>query len=715
MIDGRTNPDRSAEEVAREETERKAELFKWADDLAHKVIEAVKADVAFQFLEGDADDDEQLSTLDLAGDYDPIVDEAAGVRLSDAIRHAAERFRLPGKEKALRQIYDSALRRKWRDEDHQLHSELKGTEYGRSYMTTRHGVWFRLNVGGIEELAVWRRIAKTRVDLEALSHDTTPQLNYRLRVLVTGEDIGQIAVDIPAEYLGRDAHRAIVILKQRGVHVVESKEARSRLAKFLQRRPRKRIVRAPSTGWFERPRGHWVFVLPDEVLGATNKTNIILDGVTGGSGYGFRRSRSVGEWGTHVAIPLARNSNAVLAVGMMLAAPLLRWADEPGGGFHFYGFSKAGKTLVMAIGQSVWGRPFIPGSGDANAFGYDWDSTSARLEERAVLRNDVGLSLDGIEGGNIKAIASSVYTLASGQGRGRMRQREAAFNVMLLSTGEISVAQLLGDERAGRLVRLSDIPAEVASGTAFETFRPDAAGQQFYPAVRENHGEVGYVFLKYLVDQTPKKFKPRLDAERKAFLAQPAVAEIHERAHPQVISVINRFALVYAALVMGISAQILPWSLAEINAGVTACMQRWLNQRGNIDTAAELVQKIDRIRRAFAVTVSDRLIRLTSGRGRIVPASPADQSKMDAMDAANQSKTGAADLFDGYVKDGRILLLPEAWERLWHGLDRDEVKKYLLNRGWLILGPGGKASISERVKSGEPTVRVYELAPSFIE
>jgi hypothetical protein len=224
------------------------------------------------------------------------------------------------------------------------------------------------------------------------------------------------------------------------------------------------------------------------------------------------------------------------------------------------------------------------------------------------------------------------------------------------------------------------------------------------PAVRENHGEVGYVFLRYLVDQTPKRFKPRLDAECKAFLVQPVVAEIIARAHSQVISVINRFALVYAALVMGISAQILPWSVAEINAGVIACMQRWLNQRGNIDTAAELVQKIERIRQAFGVTAQDRLIHLKSdSRGRIVPASPADQSKMNAPDQ-----------FDGYIKDERILLTVAAWERLWHGLDLSAVKKYLLDRGWLIPGPD-KTAVVERIKSGEPAVRLYELAPSFIE
>jgi hypothetical protein len=469
--------ERSADEIAREETELKAKLSEWADNLAEKVIEVVKEDSALPFLEGDNDDDEQLGPFDLTGEYDPIVEAASGSRLSDSIKQAVEKFRkFRQSEQALRRLYVIALKRKWKEQPQQTHKELNGATYGRSYMASRHGVWVRIGVAGLEEPHIWRRIAKTRIDLEAMSYDTTPQCNWQHRYLITGET-GQFFVDIDAEHTGKDANPAIKILMRRGVHVVESREARKHIAKFLQRRPRKRIVRAPRTGWFEWPRGSWVFVLPDEVLGATDKVRIILDGVTGDSGYGFRRGRSVGEWGTHVAVPLAHNSNVVLAVGTMLAAPLLHWADEPGGGFHFYGFSKAGKTLVMAIGQSVWGRPFIPGSGDANAFGYDWDSTSARIEERAVLRNDVGLSLDGIEGGNANAVASAIYTLASGQGRGRMRQREASFNLMLLSTGEVSIAQFLNEVRAGQMVRLSDIPAEVAPGTAFETFRPDAAGQ----------------------------------------------------------------------------------------------------------------------------------------------------------------------------------------------------------------------------------------------
>jgi len=88
---------------------------------------------------------------------------------------------------------------------------------------------------------------------------------------------------------------------------------------------------------------------------------IILDGTSRSGGYGFHRAGTSEEWRNHVAIPLIGNSNVVLAAGTMLAAPLLRWADEPAGGFHFDGESKIGKTLASAIGQSIWGKPFVPG------------------------------------------------------------------------------------------------------------------------------------------------------------------------------------------------------------------------------------------------------------------------------------------------------------------------------------------------------------------
>ena len=608
----------------------------------------------------------------------------------------------------LRQLHLRARKAKWekyKEQGKKIPSEPTGNRHGRTpYLTNRHGVWVGLDIGGLDDIPVWRRIAKTCVEPEALSYDTTRRRNLQHRYLVTGET-GQLSVDIPAEHLGKKADRAINTLVRHGVHIVELQQARQHLAQFLRYRPRKRIIRAPHTGWFEW-RGHCVFVLPDEVLGATEKMNIMLDGIAA-DGHGFHRVGTSEQWRQHIAIPLGRNSNVVLAVGTMLAAPLLRWADELAGGFHLDGDSKIGKTLIGAAGQSVWGRPFAPGAG-SDVFGYTWASTANALEERAALRNDVGLYLDEIGVGDPKAIKTAIYALAGGLGKGRMRQRQLAFNILILSTGEKSVVQVLGDDvRAGQMVRLTDIPAEVQAGSAFEQFPAEqiaAVGRQFYAATRDYHRAVGHDWLQHLVHLGPEDIKQHVNRLRDAWLAQPAVTEITALAHPQVVSVVNRFALVAAALTMAIEAKILPWSQADTDAAIIACMQRWLNQRGNLNTADELQREIEHRLRILAATIDDQFIHLSIEGRRLVPASAADAHKM-----------GRADEFDGYVKNGHILMTPEAWQRRWAGLSVEDVNKHLLKTGLLIPDRQGKASRVEKYNGDAKAKRFYVLTPAFID
>jgi hypothetical protein len=68
-----------------DETKEKARLLAWLDDIATKVITAVKEDAALQL--HDRVDDEEV---DLKGKYDPIVDATTALRLSDAIAQFAQ-------------------------------------------------------------------------------------------------------------------------------------------------------------------------------------------------------------------------------------------------------------------------------------------------------------------------------------------------------------------------------------------------------------------------------------------------------------------------------------------------------------------------------------------------------------------------------------------------------------------------------------------------
>ena len=251
-------------------------MLRWADDIASKVIAAAREDAGLPFL--DDLNDEELGSLDLNGqEYDPIVDEKTGARLSDAIEEFAEKLRekIKEPEKVLRRLYMSALKAKWKEQKKEIPTDPTGTHYGKNYMVNRHGVWTRLNAGGAD-LYVWRRIVRTRIDPEALSRDTSPQRNWRHRYRVTDET-GQFPVEIGNEHLAKKADHAIRTLMRRGVHVVETREARQHLATFLRYKPRDRIIRVPRTGWYEVKKDRWVFVLPTETLGNVGNVEIVLD------------------------------------------------------------------------------------------------------------------------------------------------------------------------------------------------------------------------------------------------------------------------------------------------------------------------------------------------------------------------------------------------------------------------------------------------------
>src|SRR5262249_39458293 len=153
---------------------------------------------------------------------------------------------------------------------------------------------------------------------------------------------------------------------------------------------------------------------------------------------------------------------------------------------------------------------------------------------------------------------------------------------------EKSLVQFIGPNlQEGARKRLVDVPAEVQPGSAFERIPRDqihVEGKRFFNAVRHQHGAVGLAWQRHLVKLSQEMTKADLNRHRESFLALPEVAVVTERAHPQVRAVVNRFALYAAALRMAIQGELLPWSIPQADAGIVACMVRWVAQRGNVDT-----------------------------------------------------------------------------------------------------------------------------------
>ena len=85
---------------------------------------------------------------------------------------------------------------------------------------------------------------------------------------------------------------------------------------------------------------------------------------------------------------------------------------------------------------------------------------------------------------------------------------------------------------------------------------------------------------------------------RDEWLKLPAVAAVQAKSSIQVHAILNRFALVAAALRMAIEAKLLPWSSDETDRGVAACMARCLGSRnGRLDLTGEVLGATEQIRR----------------------------------------------------------------------------------------------------------------------
>ena len=99
-------------------------------------------------------------------------------------------------------------------------------------------------------------------------------------------------------------------------------------------------------------------------------------------------------------------------------------------------------------------------------------------------------------------------------------------------------------------------------------------------------------------------------------------------ATPQVRSILNRFALIAAALRMAIEAKLLPWSINDTDLGIAACMMRWLKSRkGRLDVTGEMLGAIEQIRTILAQTFTAASSINTSSTGSLItPTRPTPPS-----------------------------------------------------------------------------------------
>ena len=347
------------------------------------------------------------------------------------------------------------------------------------------------------------------------------------------------------------------------------------------------------TGWHDVG-GESVFVLPGATIGRRGSETVILDGAAHGP---YEARGSLGDWQAGVGRLASGHLLVVLAISAGLAGPLLRLAGQEGGGVHFHGPSSRGKTTLLQVAASVWGCGNSPGYVRA------WRATANGLEGAAASATDTVLVLDEFGQVDGREAGAVLYSLSNGGGKvraardGAMREPKS-WRVMVLSTGEITVATKLSEDRgskarAGQLVRMLDIPADRGFGV-FDHAGPDEdaakLAKAFKQAAISAYGVAGPEFVRRLINEQVTGEDVRGHVGDFVSACLPAGAD------GQVDRAAQRLGLIAAAGELATLLGVTPWREGEVTAAAAWALEQWIGQRGGTEPA-EARQAVEQVRR----------------------------------------------------------------------------------------------------------------------
>jgi putative DNA primase/helicase len=427
--------------------------------------------------------------------------------------------------------------------------------------------------------------------------------------------------------------------------------AQAALADFLVgTRPSEERVALSRVGWTADGAA---FVLPSRVLGGCGQ--IVADIRL--SPRGLESKGTLLEW-REAARPLLRgNALAALATGTALAAPLLSKIGTPGGGFHLTGRQKIAKSLLAALGASVWG---VPDPQAPNTFVESWRATANGAELVFAARNDLVTVLDELGEASPRDIEAVCYMLSHGQPKVRMSKlgdarKAQGWRTLALSTGERTLAEHAASARltlpGGVFERVADIPAEIIRGSALESVPADrieafAVGR--YHALSGAYGTAGPAFVESLLEEPCGDLRERLAA----WLAAREVGD--KRTVP------TRFAL--AAVALGLAAErgIVPLGRGEAEELVARAYDHWRGSKEEVTPGREAADILAELL-AWVATKGDRIIsyRVQAGDrpecGAAKVADPAGWRRLRSPEPEQRQSAPTAE---------HLILTRQQWDRL---------------------------------------------------
>ena len=457
-------------------------------------------------------------------------------------------------------------------------------------------------------------------------------------------------------------------------------------------RVERRLRSVKRTGWHEIDGGS-AFSLPGEAIGPRGGERVILEKAAHGP---YERRATVQEWCDGVGRLAAGHVMPVLAISAALAGPLLHLAGMEGGGLHFCGPSSIGKTTLLQMAASVWGR-------GAAAGGYvrTWNSTANGLEGVAASATDTALILDELGQVDPSAAAAVLYSLANGGGKQRAdryggAREQRTWRAMALSNGELSIEAKLAEDRGrksrgGQLVRMLDISAERAFGV-FDSNGPDrdaaALAKACKDAATAAYGTAGPEFVRRIIVNGVTGDDVRLRV--KAFVGE---TKLPVGADGQVVRAAERLGLIAAAGELATRFGLTPWREREASEAAVYALKQWIVRRGGAEPA-EVRQAIRQVRLMIENHGESRFHDLDSLEPRPV------------NDRLGWRKGSGAE------REWRVP--PETWKaHFCNGQDPQYVARALADRGMLRRQGGNELQCKVNVGPG-PRVRAYVLTSKIL-
>ena len=416
-----------------------------------------------------------------------------------------------------------------------------------------------------------------------------------------------------------------VDLANLGLPIVPGME--KRLLRYLAScDPRARYRAAIQTGWQESSA---VFVLPAETIGITISGERVVHQPEryAPTSQSVRSAGTLSDWQSHIAGRVAGNPILVFWSSAAFAAPLLKPLGLEGGGFHLYGLTSRGKTTAEQVAASVWGDGADPAEGRPTAFVRKWNLTKNATEGLAEAHCDLPLCLDEVGEADASEFGRTIYQLAGGQGKGRMRadatlKPAKAWRTMILSTGEVPAADVVESEgrriKGGQAVRLLDIPATdpvtgegiivVTHGAA----SPSAFADELKRACAQYYGTAGPAFLKALIEEGLESITNDL----RAALEETTKALTPKGASPEVARAVKRWAVIAVAGEKAAALGIVPWEQGEAVRSERAILARYMAARGGIGSDTE--RAVEAVRAFILAHGASRFRPLTDETARVM-------------------------------------------------------------------------------------------------